>query len=204
MGTKGEATRERVMEIAERLILQQGFASTSIEQTIQEANITKGGFFYHFDGKNELAIALMERYRKTDNELFGGLFERARELSEDPLQQMLIFVKLLSEMMSDIEGLHPGCLVASFTYESYQLNDDVRQIMSDSVMDWQKLFQQQLDRVEEKYPAKTDHSTRQLADLLSSIIEGGIVVSRVLNEPKILVDQLMQYRSHIQLIYAQA
>ena len=74
MGTKGEATRERVMEIAERLILQQGFASTSIEQTIQEANITKGGFFYHFDGKNELAIALMERYRKTENELFGGLF----------------------------------------------------------------------------------------------------------------------------------
>jgi len=44
--------------------------------------------------------------------------DRAEELDDDPLQLMLVSVKLLAEMMGELEGLHPGCLVASFTYDS--------------------------------------------------------------------------------------
>ena len=57
MATKGEATKDRLLDIAERYILQHGFAATSIEDLIKEAGITKGGFFYHFEGKNALAYA---------------------------------------------------------------------------------------------------------------------------------------------------
>lgn len=68
----------------------------------------------------------MPRYREQDAFLFSGLFKRAEELTDDPLQQMLIFVKLLAEMMANLEGLHPGCLVDSFTYESHQVNEEVK------------------------------------------------------------------------------
>ncbi len=115
MASKGEATREKLMNIAERHILLSGFAATSIEVLIKEAGITKGGFFYHFEGKNALACALMQRYREQDALLFSSLFKRAEELTNDQLQQMLVFVKLLAEKMDNLEGLHPGCLVASFT-----------------------------------------------------------------------------------------
>ena len=37
--------------------------------------------------------------------------------------------------------------------------------------------------------------------MLSSIIEGGIVVSRALGDPEILVNQLLQYRAHIRLLF---
>ncbi len=201
MATKGEATKDRLMDIAERSILLNGFAATSIDDLIKEAGITKGGFFYHFDGKNSLAYALMQRYRKQDALLFSGLFKRAEELTDDPLQQMLVFVKLLAEMMADLEGVHPGCLVASFTYESHQVNEEVRKITADIVMDWRRLFKTQLDKIEKKYRAKCDTRSDDLADMLSTIIEGGIIASRALNDPSILVKQILEYRSYIQLLY---
>ncbi len=201
MATKGEATKDRLLDIAERSILLNGFAATSIEDLIKEAGITKGGFFYHFDGKNALAYALMQRYRKQDAFFFSGLFKRAEELTDDPLQQMLVFVKLLAEMMADLEGLHPGCLVASFTYESHQVNEEVRKITADIVMDWRRLFKEQLDKIDAKYTANCDTRSDDLADMLSTIIEGGIIASRALNDPSILVKQILEYRSYIQLLY---
>lgn len=202
MATKGEATKDRLLDIAERHFLRNGFAATSIEDLISEAGITKGGFFYHFEGKNALAYALMARYREQDALIFSGLFERAEQLTDDPLQQMLIFIKLLAEMMADLDGLHPGCLVASFTYESHQVNEAVRNITADGVMDWRRLFSCQLDRIDAIYSANIDTSSEDLADMLSTIIEGGIIVSRALDDPTILVKQLLEYRSYIQLLYA--
>ncbi len=202
MASKGQATKDKLLDIAERRILENGFAATSIEDLIQEAGITKGGFFYHFEGKNALAYALMQRYREQDAFLFSNMFQRAEELTDDPLQQMLVFIKLLAEMMENLEGVHPGCLVASFTYESHQVNETVRQITADSVKDWRRLFKQQLDKVNEQYTPRNDSKSDDLADMLSTIIEGGIVVSRAVDDASILVKQLMEYRSYIGLIYS--
>ena len=52
---KGQATRERILDIAEASVLVKGFGATSIEEIIAEAGITKSGFFYHFKDKSELA-----------------------------------------------------------------------------------------------------------------------------------------------------
>ena len=54
---RGGATRERLLDIAEAGVLAKGFAGTSIDEIIAEAEITKSGFFYHFRDKNELARA---------------------------------------------------------------------------------------------------------------------------------------------------
>lgn len=189
------------MNIAEKHILLSGFAATSIEVIINEAGITKGGFFYHFDGKHALAYALMQRYREQDAFLFSSMFQRAEELTDDPLQQMLIFVKLLAEMMENLEGLHPGCLVASFTYESHQVNEAVRAITADSVKDWRRLFKQQIDKINERYMPKLTSNSDDLADMLSTIIEGGIVVSRAVDDKGILVRQLLEYRNYLSLLY---
>ena len=201
MGTKGKQTRDRILEIAERLILQRGFSGTAIEDIIKQARISKGGFFYHFDGKNDLAIGLLERYREEDALLFSGMFTRAEELSDDPLEQMLIFLKLLSEMMAKLEDLHPGCLVASFTYESQQVNDEVRALTAECVLDWRRLFQTQIDKINAHYEPAIEVSSEELADLLSSILEGGIIVSRALGNPAILEKQLLQYRAHVRMVY---
>jgi AcrR family transcriptional regulator len=201
MGTKGEITRENILGIAEQIILQKGFSGTSIDEIIEASNITKGGFFYHFKSKEDLAKHLMLRYQVADDHFFNTLFERADSLSEDPLQQMLIFLKLLAEAMGNLPTTHPGCLVASFTYESQQFNDDVKNIICDCLIGWRKLFVTKLASISGAYPMKVETDIMELADTLTSIIEGGIILSRALNEPERLVNQILQYRSYIRLLY---
>lgn len=201
MPSKGEQTREKILEIAEGLILQKGFAGTSIDDILRETGITKGGFFYHFNGKNDLARHLLLRYLENDQRFFNALFERAQTLSEDPLQQMLIFLKLLAEEMANLPDTHPGCLVASFAYESQQVDETVQELNRQGLQSWREIFQAQLERIANRYPARMEVSAIELADMLSAIIEGGIVVSKVFSDQDILVQQLLHYRTYIRLLF---
>ena len=201
MPTKGERTRDAILTVAEGLILQNGYSGTSIDQIIGDSGITKGGFFYHFEGKNDLARHLVLRYLDQDAQFFESLFERAYDLTDDPLQQMLIFVKLLAEAMADLPSTHPGCLVASFTYESNQLDADVRRLVADGVRSWRTLFSGQLEKVAAAYPMQVEQSPEELADMLTAVIEGGILLSKSLDDKTLLPNQLLQYRGYLQLLF---
>ena len=202
MPTKGELTRENALEIAQKLMLEKGFSGTSIDEIIEESGLTKGGFFYHFDSKNDLAKHLMYKYQQDDAAFFNSLFQRADELSEDPLQQMLIFLKLLAEAMSDLPGLHPGCLVANFTFYSQMLNEDVKKASAETLVVWRNMFAERIDRINEKYSQKIETSTVELADMLNSVIEGGIIVSRAQNDKDILPQHILMYRNYLRFMYA--
>ena len=93
-----------------------------------------------------LAKNLILRYLKKDEIFFTGLVERAHSLTEDPLQQLLIFLKLIAEAMADLPGAHPGCLVASFTYESRQFDDEVRELNAQGLLSWRRIFMTLLEK----------------------------------------------------------
>jgi AcrR family transcriptional regulator len=183
-------------------MLQKGFAGTSLDEIIAASNITKGGFFYHFNSKDDLAVHLMLKYQRDDAAFFNALFDRADELTEDPLQQMLIFLKLLSEAMAEVQKNHPGCLVATFTSANQTVNQEVRDVTAECLLAWRELFREKLGRIKDKYPNDIDIDT--LADMLSTIIEGGIIVALALSDTRILVDQILQYRNHIRLLFGDA
>ena len=201
MTAKQPNARERILDIAQQKILLKGYSATSIDEIRNDAHITKGGFFYHFNDKNELALALVQRYLDSDEVFFNDLFERAESLSEDPLQQMLLFLKLLAEAMGDIPNGHPGCLVAAFIYQSMQFEDNVLDLIAKGMLDWRHLFKQQLLKAQQKYAMKTEVSIDELADNLTAILEGGIVTSLVLKDPDILSKQILHYRNYIRLLF---
>jgi AcrR family transcriptional regulator len=135
---KGGDTRERILDAAEAAILDKGFAATSIDELIAAVGITKSGFFYHFKDKGELAKALLIRYVERENALFDELFARADELNEDPLHGFLVGLKMLSELMADLPGGHPGCLVASFCYQDRLFDKEVRELNTCAVLGWRE------------------------------------------------------------------
>ena len=201
MATRSNSSRERILASAEAIILKKGFSSTSIEDIIDMASITKGGFFYHFEGKSGLAQALVDRYIQQDDEIFARLIERASGLTEDPLHRLLIFLKLLSEMMLEMEDTHPGCLVASFTYESQQFNDTIREAMKSGIVNWRNLILEQLQNIQQQYAQTGDVSLDTQADMFTAIIEGGILLARNFENNQLLADQILAYRSFIKMLY---
>lgn len=198
---RAQDTRKEILDVAERAILQKGFEATSIEEIVAAVGITKSGFFYHFPDKNTLAHDLLKRYIETETKLFDDLFDRARELNDDPLHAMLIGLKLLAELLDDLPNGHPGCLVASACYQDRLFDDNVRNLNKQAMLSWRKRFHTMFLEIAEAYPPKEEVDLVSLSDMISTIVDGGIIVARALNEPDVLVKQVLQLRTYIKLLF---
>jgi AcrR family transcriptional regulator len=198
---KGGDTRERILEAAETAVLDKGFAATSIEELIAAVGITKGGFFYHFKDKGELAEALLVRYVERENELFDELFARADALNQDPLHAFLAGLEMLAGLMGDLPNGHPGCLVASFCYQDRLFDREVRDLNAAAVLGWRKRFRERLDMIAARYSPRIDVDLDDVADMLSVIADGGIILSRVVKDKQALPRQILLYRDYVRGIF---
>lgn len=198
---RGADTRERILEVAETAVLEKGFAATSIDELIAAVGISKSGFFYHFKDKGELGKALLQRYVEKENELLGGLFDRANELHEDPLHGFLVGLKMLAEMMADLPQAHPGCLVASYVYQEQLFNKDVHELNASAVLGWRTLFRERFEQIADRYPPKVDVDLDALADMVSALIDGGIIISKVVRDKDVLPKQILLYREFVRAVF---
>lgn len=69
-------TRERALDVAERLVQLRGFNAFSYADVSAELEITKASLHYHFPGKAELGEALIVRYTRRFNEALATIDSR--------------------------------------------------------------------------------------------------------------------------------
>lgn len=198
---KGDDTRELILAVAEAAVLAKGFAGTSIDEIIAAVGITKSGFFYHFKDKTELAKGMMQRYLEHDRQVLNDIFQRGDDLHSDPLHGFLVGLKLFAEMFEDLPEAHPGCLAASFAYQDQLFNRDVRALNAEGILAWRQRFRERFDLIAETYPPRHEVDFDALADMASTLVEGGLVMGRMLKDPKILPRQIMLYRDYVQTIF---
>ena len=200
--SKGEQTRQRLLDITQAAILQKGFAATSLDEIIAEAGITKSGFFYHFRDKNELAKALLQRYIVDEDRFFDDLFARADSLNEDPLHGFLIFLKLFADAMSDLPNGHPGCVAASYCYQDQLFSREIQDLYRGVFTSWRQRFRTRLELIARRYPPKIPIDLDTLADMLSAVADGGIILSKSMRDPSLLPRQIMLYRSFVRVTFS--
>lgn len=63
---QSEATRETLLAIARALFTIRGYAATSIEEIVRQAEVTRGALYYHFNSKQQIFRAV---YDDLDREL---------------------------------------------------------------------------------------------------------------------------------------
>lgn len=199
--TKGEKTRAKIMDIAYEAIVQKGFGATSIDELVAQAGITKSGFFYHFKDKNDLARQLFDRFLDEDLEIFDTLEARARSLSDDPLQSFLIFLNLYAQLMDDMDDLHPGCMVAAVTYQERLFDDAVRQMNADFLNGMRVRFKQWIDEITDKYEPREPVDGNDLADQLTAIVEGSIILSKAMRDKALMGRQTRLFRQYVKLLF---
>jgi AcrR family transcriptional regulator len=80
---QGEATRHALLDAARTLFGEQGYAATSIDDVAHAANVTKGAFYHHYDGKQELFAAVYEQVKREVSERAATAF-----LEPDPWKDL--------------------------------------------------------------------------------------------------------------------
>ena len=203
MPRDGTATRNKIMDVAQEMVLDVGLAGTSVEKVIDRAGVTKGTFFYHFKTKHDLAAALIERYADQDEHHFADAMSKAEQLARDPLQQLLIFVGLFIEMTEQLEEPFPGCLYASYCYQSGAISAQSMAQVERMMHFWRDRLTVKVEAVAADHPPRIPVENHQVADHLLTTFEGAFILSKVMKEPKLASEQLVQCRNYLELLFSQ-
>jgi AcrR family transcriptional regulator len=197
--SKGERTRERLLDLTYDSLIRKGFAATSIEELVEAAGITKSGFFYHFRDKHDLARQLLERHAAQSQCFLEDMAKRARELSDDPLHSFLIFLKLYAEAMDRMVDAHPGCLVATVTFQDRSFDRATREITVQEVRAWRVRFIAWLQEIAAVYPPKGKLEIPDLADAILAFTYGGMTLAKALSDTTAIGRQAMMFRETVRL-----
>lgn len=194
-------TRDRILEASTDLVLQKGFSAMSIDDVLAATGLTKGGFFYHFKSKSELAQALIQRFSDMAETNARELLSRADELSDDPLQQVLIYLKLLEGEFKPGGGAPNGCLFAAYCYEAQQFEPPVLAVCSAGVESERRLMAERFERVLAKYQPAFSVTAADLSDMLFCSLQGAFVVARSVGDTAVVIRQISLCRDFIKNLF---
>jgi TetR/AcrR family transcriptional regulator, transcriptional repressor for nem operon len=197
--TRGK--RERILEAAHDAIVAKGFDATSIDEIAAAVEISRAGFFYHFPDKNALARALIERQIEEEDRMISGFLARAAELSDDPLQQLLITLRLIAEGYAEIPGGYQGCILASATYQDRLFDAEVKAANRRALLAFRGRFQGLFERIAVVHPPREPVDAGEMADLVNSILEGAIILARGMGDPHVLTRQVLLSRQLFKSVY---
>ncbi len=92
---RSEATRRRIIDSAVRLFNEVGYATTTLGDIIERAEMTKGALYYHFDSKEALATAIIEEGSASLFEAFEKMRRSSAPAFERIIHSSFVIVGLL-------------------------------------------------------------------------------------------------------------
>ena len=201
MPRDGSATRTAIMDAAEELILERGFAGTTIDDILEVTGVTKGAFFHHFASKRDLAHALIKRYASLDLDHLEEKLARAEASISDPLEQLLAFAGWFQEEAEALTQPYPGCLMGSYCYEAGLMDDEIMGVVRSNMLTWRRRLTEKLREVAAAHPPRRDVDLPSLADQINVAFEGAFILSKVLQEPGVVAAQVQHHRTYLELLF---
>ena len=201
MPRDGALTRERILEAASKLVVDRGFAATSVDAVLDAAGTTKGAFFHHFESKAALGHALVERYAAGDIALLEEFLGRAEASSDDPAEQLVAFLRLFEEAAGELAQAESGCLYVSFVQQSQLVDETTFEMIVAAVLAWRERLVAKLEAAAALHPPAVDVDLRSLADLAFTTFEGAFILVRTMGDPSLMRGQLAHLRRYVELLF---
>jgi AcrR family transcriptional regulator len=131
------STRERILDVALDLFVDQGYDGTSLRQIAERLGVTKAALYYHFEAKEDILTALHMRLHEFGKSALTGMagdepitLERWGALLDEVVDQMLVQRKLFlmhERNQAALEKLHSE----GHDAEHEDIQNQLRQVLSD-------------------------------------------------------------------------
>jgi len=113
---KGEDRKQRILEVAQRLLARNGWRNTTLAQIAGEAGVTPAGLLHHFESKEQLLHAVLDARDLDDDihadragDLIGEIAQVADRFARAP-ELIGTFTVLLAENILPDAPLHDRML----------------------------------------------------------------------------------------------
>ena len=163
-----EKTHKRIVAIASKRFREKGLTGYGIAELMKEAGLTVGGFYKHFDSRDELvAEAVSDAF---------GTWQRQKEAAESG-GQPLSFAKLIDDYLSDVHRKNPGtgCAFSALAPEIARSDKRTRALTSEQVRKDLELFVGLL-------PGEGKRTARSRAILTFSALVGAMSLARAVSD----------------------
>ena len=167
-------TKEKIVRSAKKLFNRNGYKGTSLNQIVEESGIQKGGLYYYFSDKEELALEVI---KKAENDFIQFLSTSAKGKTA---------YEKITNQMSAILNYHKrnqcraGCIFGNSALEMANESEKVRNAIKDVFKKWEGLVQNLLEDAVKKgsLAKKFENKTAELAKTVVAAIEGGIMLAK--------------------------
>ena len=169
-------THKRIVAIASRRFREKGLAGFGIAELMNEAGLTVGGFYKHFESRDNLVSEAV-------NSAFGGWKRRvdAAKSSGPPVS----YEKLIDEYLNEAHRDNPGtgCAFSALAPEIARSDKRTRALTSEQVRN-------DIQLIAALRPAKDKRTARSRAILTFSTLVGAMALARAVSDEAISRDVL--------------
>lgn len=102
-----EETMQRILDVAFRLFMEQGYENTSIQDIIDHlGGLSKGAIYHHFKSKEDILIAVIDRMTAESNQMLASIRDRMDLCGKDKLK-MIFKESIRRPVQNDIFTVAP-------------------------------------------------------------------------------------------------
>lgn len=186
-----KSTKQHLIEESAELFNKAGYAGTSLSDITEAAGLTKGSIYSNFKDKNALAIAAFQHnYEKMRNEV-GSKMRDGKNATEKLLEYVNYYRK-------NAEKLYEmgGCPIINAAVDADDGNDALKSEVQSAFKAWREGIVFSVNQGLKDGEFRTA-DPKKFAHRMIASIEGGVMMSKVMEDPIILHDVLDKVASDI-------
>ena len=192
-------SKTRLLDAALTLVRTKGYAATTIDDVCNRAELTKGSFFHHFSGKEELAVEAAKHW----SAVTGGLFALAPYTRlADPMERVLGYVDFRKAI---IQGDVPQftCFVGTLAQEIHQTSPAIRAACNASIREHAARVEADIALAMQRRGIKADFTARSLALYTQAVLQGAFILAKAENGRETAKECIDHLRRYIQMLFRQ-
>jgi TetR/AcrR family transcriptional regulator, transcriptional repressor for nem operon len=169
--TKGERTRQKIVETAAVLFNQNGFTGCSMGDIVTASGLEKGTLYGHFSTKEELALLAFDYAWK------GTSDKRLRNV--DTVSNSVDKLKLHIDNYVNTPSFPGGCPLLNFAVDADDGNLALRARVRKALKGWEDFLAKIVEDGQSDGEINPEIDPHSVANLVISILEGATVVARI-------------------------
>jgi TetR/AcrR family transcriptional repressor of nem operon len=176
---------QKLMDAALDLMWEESYGAVTIDQICQRAGVKTGSFYYFFESKADLAVAVFERLWEEE---WKPRLDSSFSSSIDPLVRLSSYLESIYAFTLEAKAKHGkvlGCPVCTVGSEVSTQEHDVSAVIREIMSRKRRYFESAIrDAVAQGAVEPCEPGQAALA--LFALIEGLVSQARIMNDPEIL------------------
>jgi len=170
---KGEQTRQEIIRKAAPIFNQRGYDGAALSDLMRATGLEKGGIYRHFDSKQQLAGEAFDYAWKL---AIDTRFEGTQDIP-NAVDRLKLFVRNFRDRRARL--VPGGCPLLNTAVDSDDGNPQLRKKVRQALDYWLNRLQSIAEEGKQRGEIHSAIDSSELAMLIVSSLEGGLMVSRL-------------------------